>query len=111
MLFNRDTVDRTKEAVEKWERIVFEGSAERDCALCGKFAYKIASGEEDENCRGCPIWEFTGLDCSDLEEYQHWRNYTNFQEFVYDKESYQLALNQLNFVRKIFIKTLLFKEF
>lgn len=117
MLFNRETIEATKKAVEKWELICNCAGEDKDCALCDMFGTQYGF----EDCRGCPIYNFTGTDCTDGTPYKAWHQYwinqsyipfyampkTNPIKQIENLETQEMAIAELELIRKIFIKTLL----
>lgn len=66
-----------RESIRHWQRLAKgsnEGSGCKDCALCQLFkAYYNPDRKEADDCKGCPIWEFTGqLSCKG----SPWRGYS-----------------------------------
>lgn len=114
MTFDRETLEATKQAIEKWKRICYKGGVDADCALCNKFGYNMNKAGV-EGCFGCPIYEFTGTDCMGLKVYTEWKAYyykkhkyqVEVFPCVFDHESQRLAQRMLDFLKEIYIKTLL----
>lgn len=110
-MYYRETIEATKKAITKWEKICYEGGSDKICSLCDLFAYMEEDPDTgDEICPGCPIYDFTGHDCMDLSEYRNWWNLTNgFKDRrVLDSFTYEAAKAELEFITRIFTKTLLF---
>lgn len=108
-MYNRKTIEATRQAITKWEKICYEGGEDKHCSLCNLFGYRYKAEIDEEGCWGCPIFEFTGKDCMELPDYLRWLNLFSGSspKTVLDLESFNTALAELGFIKKIFIKTLL----
>ncbi len=114
MLYSRRTINLMKRAVEKWELIANSAGEDKDCALCDMFGYRVNMGGK-EGCFGCPIYDFTGADCTEVSPYKEWHKYWSSQYIgtlrptmqIENLETQELAYRELEFVRKIFVKALL----
>lgn len=101
MLFNREVIEQGRQVIKKWDGICYEGKIDmgrEDCAYCLKYLSDI--------CRGCPIDFFsTETHCNNT-PYWDFHDY-NFLGYVTDEKGKELALNMLNYVKEIFIESLL----
>lgn len=118
-MYDRETIEATKQAVVKWNNICYCGGEDKGCSLCNLYAYTIRDGNGEEDCFGCPIYDFTGHDCMELLDYNAWKIYyfnsnpayrnkfVRSYPLVFDSKSRDLAFRELKFIKHILIKTLL----
>lgn len=101
MLFNREVIEQGRQAIKKWEGICYRGcpdGGQEDCAYCLEY--------HSNACWDCPIAFFSGeYQCRNT-PYWSFNNCSN-PDSVAGEKSKELALDMLNYVKEIFIKSLL----
>lgn len=100
---NEQTLEALKESIEKWEKIVYHGCADRgtlDCALCCLC----------RNCLNCIVSIHSNqVGCANT-PYVEWDYYmdnynkSNENKKVFDNKSKELAINELNFLKSLLLK-------
>ena len=101
MLFDRKVIEQGRQVIKKWEGICYAGKEDRgwrDCAYCLEY--------QSNACWACPIAFFSGEYQCRKTPYWDFNNYSDF-DLVTDEKSKELALDMLNYVKEIFIKSLL----
>ena len=99
MLYNKKQSDLLKESIIKWEGIVNRTKVDRgtkNCVLCKKYY--------DNDCKGCPIYEFTDFtDCYNT-PYWDWVDSTDVEDIPYENtndKTQKAAEDELEFLKSL----------
>jgi hypothetical protein len=102
MTMNKKTLKALHGSIKKWKSIV-DGSGEdrgaKNCPLCRLFL-------NENECKGCPVFERTGYACCDETPFREWSEYisSSMENKVFDEESKRLAQNELDFLKSLLPK-------
>lgn len=100
---------KRKKASDKWLAICEQRDKDKgiiNCPLCKKY-YTDPGVIELQSCRNCPVRKFTGKHECEGTPYYAWRNYVRFnapsnkKTEVFDKKSFELALDMYSFLLAI----------
>lgn len=115
MLFDRELIEIGRQVIKKWEDIYYHGGVDkgrRNCAYCIRYNPSMYGGNCVTPEAGvCPIAYFSGIaGCNKVTPYPRWLDEFGLGEpnkRVYDDYSRRAALGMLNYVKEIFVKSLL----
>ena len=97
-----DKIKLVEESIQKWENVLKGGKdlGASNCPLCKTFLY----GQE---CKGCPIFSYTGAEGCENTPYYDWishqnKNHSNREYYgIFCKECVQLCEKEIEFLEKV----------
>jgi len=117
MLYTKKQSDLLKESIKKWVDIIQGSGCDHgadNCALCKEYRIeKYIDERYTADCTNCPVKQTTGYNFCKETPYIVWISLSCIHNSNGAKNLilYNAAVNEFDFLKSLYIKTILFRKF